>query len=341
MGVGIFCLKRCLGKPIVPPRLEEIGKEIAIKCGGHPLAIVVLGGLLSKVDENPEFWQYVAENISLAITGSDSSFMEILSLSYSHLPQHLKACFLYMGAFPEGREIHVSHLIKLWVAEEFIKPVGDKSLEEVAKENLKDLIDRNLVRVWDRRCFVSRGEAAGVLMGHMEGITFIDTRGDGRYFISNGKDQAIKLWDIRKMSSNVNYTPRRRYAEWDYRWMEYPEQAKNLKHPDDLSLVTYKGHTVLRTLIRCYFSPAYSTGQKYIYTGSTDSSVYVYDVISGDQVAKLDYHEDPVRDCNWHPYYPMLVSSSWDGMLASWEFPGKAENPVAVKRTRRRRRFFY
>ncbi|KAK6130426.1 hypothetical protein DH2020_035836 [Rehmannia glutinosa] len=201
--------------------------------------------------------------------------------------------------------------------------------------------DDHLCKVWDRRCFVSRGQAAGVLMGHLEGITFVDTRGDGRYLISNGKDQAIKLWDIRKMSSNVNYTPRRRYAEWDYRWMEYPEQARNLRHPDDLSLATYKGHTVLRTLIRCYFSPAYSTGQKYIYTGSTDSSVYVYDVVSGGQVAKLDYHEDPVRDCNWHPFYPMIVSSSWDGMIARWEFPGSGENTLPVKRTRRRRRFFY
>lgn len=42
-------------------------------------------------------------------------------------------------------------------------------------------------------------------MGHLEGITYIDTRGDGRYFISNGKDQTIKLWDIRKMSSNVTW----------------------------------------------------------------------------------------------------------------------------------------
>lgn len=40
-------------------------------------------------------------------------------------------------------------------------------------------------------------------MGHLEGITFIDSRGDGRYLISNGKDQAIKLWDIRKMASNL------------------------------------------------------------------------------------------------------------------------------------------
>ncbi|KAL6532289.1 L14B [Orobanche gracilis] len=64
--------------------------------------------------------------------------------------------------------------------------------------------DDHLCKVWDRRCFVTRGKAAGVLMGHLEGITFIDTRGDGRYFISNGKDQATKLWDIRKMSSNVD-----------------------------------------------------------------------------------------------------------------------------------------
>jgi WD repeat-containing protein 23 len=40
-------------------------------------------------------------------------------------------------------------------------------------------------------------------MGHLEGITFVDSRGDGRYFISNGKDQTTKLWDIRKMSSNA------------------------------------------------------------------------------------------------------------------------------------------
>lgn len=42
-------------------------------------------------------------------------------------------------------------------------------------------------------------------MGHLEGITFLDSRGDGRYLISNGKDQTIKLWDIRKMSSSGNW----------------------------------------------------------------------------------------------------------------------------------------
>lgn len=61
----------------------------------------------------------------------------------------------------------------------------------------------DFVQVWDRRCFVSKGQPAGILMGHLEGITSIDSRGDGRYLISNGKDQTTKLWDIRKMSSNA------------------------------------------------------------------------------------------------------------------------------------------
>lgn len=35
----------------------------------------------------------------------------------------------------------------------------------------------------------------------------------------------------------------------------------------DTSIMTYRGHSVLQTLIRCHFSPAATTGQRYIYTG--------------------------------------------------------------------------
>lgn len=177
--------------------------------------------------------------------------------------------------------------------------------------------DDNLCKVWDRRC-LSTGEAAGVLTGHLHGITHIDSRGDGRCFISNGKDQAIKMWDIRKMTSNADGSENRVPA-WDYRYSRYPQQYKQQKHPHDQSVATYRGHSVLRTLIRCYFSPTYSTGQKYIYTGSYDASVCIYDVVSGSQVAKLQgHHHLAVRDCSWHPSDPMLVSSSWDGQVARW-----------------------
>lgn len=198
--------------------------------------------------------------------------------------------------------------------------------------------DDKLCKVWDRRCF-GKGHAAGYLMGHLEGITFIDSRGDGRHLISNGKDQTIKLWDIRKMSSAPCPMDTRRF-EFDYRWDDYPSEATSWKHPHDNSLATYRGHSVLRTLIRCYFSPEYSTGQKYIYTGSSDGCVYIYDLVSGVQVGKLDHHQAPVRDCSWHPYYPMLVSSSWDGVIFRWEFRGGRPPRVPLKRSKYRRRMF-
>lgn len=57
-------------------------------------------------------------------------------------------------------------------------------------------------QVWDRRVLKrdgKKGSPVGVLVGHVEGLTHIDSRGDGRYLITNGKDQCIKLWDMRKM----------------------------------------------------------------------------------------------------------------------------------------------
>lgn len=58
-------------------------------------------------------------------------------------------------------------------------------------------------------------------------------------------------------------------------------------------------------------------------------------------MAVLKHHSSPVRDCNWHPYYPTLISSSWDGDLVKWEFPGSGEAPIMSKKRVRRRHFYY
>ncbi|KAF8338164.1 uncharacterized protein EI90DRAFT_3041916 [Cantharellus anzutake] len=39
--------------------------------------------------------------------------------------------------------------------------------------------------------------------------------------------------------------------------------------------MAYRGHTVLKTLIRCHFSPAETTGASYLYTGSADGRIHV------------------------------------------------------------------
>ncbi|KAI3454508.1 hypothetical protein Pfo_011171 [Paulownia fortunei] len=146
---NLLCNK-VFGEKDCPVELEEIGKEIARNCEGLPLAIAVIGGVLSKVSRTTEYWRSVADNLSSVVTKDDEQCMEILSLSYNHLPHRLRACFLYMGVFPEDYEIPVPKLVRLWAAEGFLKPNRSKSLEELAEENLEDLIERNLILVCKR-----------------------------------------------------------------------------------------------------------------------------------------------------------------------------------------------
>ncbi|KAK6774287.1 hypothetical protein RDI58_029526 [Solanum bulbocastanum] len=137
--------QKLFGKKGCPFELEEIGRSIAEKCQGLPLAIVVVAGHLSKMSKTTDCWNTVAESVGSVVNREPGQCLDILALSYSHLPQHLKACFLYMGAFPEDFEIPVWKLIRLWVAEGFLNATGLTTVEEIAEECLEDLIDRSLV----------------------------------------------------------------------------------------------------------------------------------------------------------------------------------------------------
>ncbi|KAL9156474.1 hypothetical protein ABFS82_09G079000 [Erythranthe guttata] len=134
-----------------PVELEEIGKKIAKNCKGLPLSIVVIGGLLAKLNPTRENWEYISENLNSIVNVEDNErCLKVLLLSYHYLPVHLKPCFLYMGVFPEDSNIRVPRLVKLWVSEGFLKPIRGKSLEVVSGEYLEDLCDRNLIRVHQR-----------------------------------------------------------------------------------------------------------------------------------------------------------------------------------------------
>ncbi|KZV56497.1 hypothetical protein F511_22305, partial [Dorcoceras hygrometricum] len=147
---SLFCNKVFGKSESCPLELEEIGKTIGRNCRGLPLAIAIISGLLAKSSRTVEYWESVANDTYDALNIGGRGFcFEILSLSYRQLPVHLKPCFLYMAIFPEDSNIRVSMLVKLLVAEGIVKPIRYRSLEEVAEDNLKDLIDRNLIQVHD------------------------------------------------------------------------------------------------------------------------------------------------------------------------------------------------
>ncbi|KAL3500748.1 hypothetical protein ACH5RR_039841 [Cinchona calisaya] len=133
-----------------PDELAEIGKQIARSCKGLPLAVVAISGLLRRTERN--LWNEVAESLSSRFADDpETRCMDILEISYKHLPNYLKPCFLYIGAFPEDHEIPVWKLICLWIAEGFIQNAESKSLEDAAEDYLNDLIGRSLITASKRR----------------------------------------------------------------------------------------------------------------------------------------------------------------------------------------------
>ncbi|KAF3951133.1 hypothetical protein CMV_023186 [Castanea mollissima] len=114
--------KKVFGGGTCPQELENLGRQIVKSCHGLPLAIV-----------------------------DRSSCMDILALSYNHLPRRLKPCFLYFGIYPEDFEIPVRQLIRLWIAEGFIRQIGNRNIEDVAEDYLEELIDWSLIQAATKR----------------------------------------------------------------------------------------------------------------------------------------------------------------------------------------------
>lgn len=186
--------------------------------------------------------------------------------------------------------------------------------------------DDGLCKVWDRRTLSENSPTpVGTMAGHIDGITFIDTKNDARYFVSNSKDQSIKLWDVRCFSTKEAVDSTKKVVssqKWDYRWQQVPKRVTRKKSVSgDSSVMTYRGHSVLHTLVRCRFSPKFTTGQRFIYSGCASGNVVVYDVLTGKVVKFLEgCHRSCVRDISWHPFENTIISASWDGTVAKWEY---------------------
>ncbi|RDB29479.1 LEC14B protein [Hypsizygus marmoreus] len=220
--------------------------------------------------------------------------------------------------------------------------------------------DDTFIKVWDRRSLGASPKPSGVLIGHTEGITYVSAKGDGRYIISNGKDQAMRLWDLRKMRSSQEFeaVETRSYGvdNFDYRYPHYP-RPKVLAHPLDCSVMTYRGHSVLRTLIRCHFSPMETTGAQYLYSGSADGKIHIWSLDGRvvqilDRANTLPMVHDPsepesratrghrsnvcVRDVSWHSQEPVIMSAGWESgrggsIVARHEWKGLLKMPGALE----------
>ncbi|KQK07548.1 hypothetical protein BRADI_2g36179v3 [Brachypodium distachyon] len=102
--------------------LEQIGMDIATKCGGVALAAQSLGYVLKSMMprqwesiRDSDIWSVYALGDPSLTQSEDQSLKYVLAslrLSYSVMPSHLKLCFAYCAIFPKGHKIIKDDLIR-------------------------------------------------------------------------------------------------------------------------------------------------------------------------------------------------------------------------------------
>jgi WD repeat-containing protein 23 len=161
--------------------------------------------------------------------------------------------------------------------------------------------------VWDKRVQADDG-CVGHFGGHLLGLTCVATKGDERYLLTNGKDQMMKLWDMRNLAAGRPTVRQHGGFGFDYRYQRFSSQGRRLR--SDTSLLTFSGHHIQRTLIRCNFSPVACSGQRFVYSGCASGRVVVYDILIGEMVHTIHSHNSIVRDVSWHPTFPSIATAS-------------------------------
>ncbi|XP_040377325.1 putative disease resistance protein RGA4 [Oryza brachyantha] len=138
--------RRAFGPDDEPGALEEIGLQIAEKCGGLPLVANALGQVMSE-DTSTEAWEHIRDRkIVLDSVLHQRETLETLMLSYYYMKLEFKKCFTYLAAFPKGFVIDSDHLIQQWSAlgyiqerndgQSCIKYLLDMSFLEISKSSL-------------------------------------------------------------------------------------------------------------------------------------------------------------------------------------------------------------
>ncbi|KAL1535354.1 putative disease resistance protein RGA4 isoform X1 [Salvia divinorum] len=140
--------EKSFGKKDFPFGFETIGRKIARKCKGLPLAANVVGGALR--NKSIEKWMSIEEE-GLAFTEGADHVTNILRLSYDELPvPSLKKCFAYCSIFPKGLRFEKQKLIEYWMAEGFLEADGNNDLEFVGENFFNILLDNSLLQITRR-----------------------------------------------------------------------------------------------------------------------------------------------------------------------------------------------
>nr|ALO70030.1 NBS-LRR-like resistance protein [Oryza sativa] len=117
----------------------QLGKEILKKCGGVPLAIRTIAGVLCEKREIST-WRAIRGSDLWNVGSVNDRVFASLKLSYIHLADKLKQCFTFCSIFPKGYVINKDRLVAQWIAHGFITPMKEEQPKDIASEYFDSLV---------------------------------------------------------------------------------------------------------------------------------------------------------------------------------------------------------
>ena len=132
-----------------PKYLEELGRKLAIKCRGLPLAAKLLGSLMQD-KRSTEQWNNILDSSLWESEDIEKGLSGPLLLSYYELSSAMKRCFLYCAFFPKNYLFSRDQLVVYWIAQGYVELKANKEMEVIVEEYFEKLAMRSFFQDFQR-----------------------------------------------------------------------------------------------------------------------------------------------------------------------------------------------
>jgi hypothetical protein len=163
--------------------------------GGPPLAIAVLAGLVRHRESDLE------RKAVLDQLKPPCPMDKIFAASYDDLSQDLKSCFLYFAAYTKNIAQPADHIVRMWMAEGFVKPRDGRTPEELGHVYLLELASRRLVTRVGMELFIVHSRLLEFLQSEARQASFVEV---------HSRNDVLAPASVRRLSvqdDGYGYTP--------------------------------------------------------------------------------------------------------------------------------------
>ncbi|GLJ55180.1 hypothetical protein SUGI_1184190 [Cryptomeria japonica] len=146
--LSLFCFE-AFGQKSIPDKgyNKALVKEVAAKCQGLPLALVVIGRSLYKMSDDA-YWEHARDKLSEGGSidqAHEEGVLKNLAVSIEMLDEKMKQCFLDLALFPGVKKIPVDMLFDIWIYAHNLKQShARKNLLELERRRLLSLVNNNI-----------------------------------------------------------------------------------------------------------------------------------------------------------------------------------------------------